>query len=413
MSPFIPNRDKRRLLTSLGLAALVGLPVAASAQAPGTNTVDPEVVKKLLQRVNDLEQKARRVDELESQIKNLKAGTPAAPEPDATVLREVWPKISFNFLGDVTYHVSSEHGDHNTFALGDLDPVITAKLSDQAMVLGDFIIAGDQDGFAFEIERVLLSYRFNDYFNIDAGRYHNSIGYYSPTFHNGTYFQTTVERPEIYQFEDDDGILPIHGNGIALNGDLPSGKLNMRYAFEVSNGRNYSPGADPLVIEDDNDYKAFNLALSARPEWFPGVTVGVSAYHDTLTPETIGRTDQIILAAYAVYKNANWEWLNEGVFMRNEPRHDSAHWTSAAYTQISRKFGKLRPYARLQWRHSPENDPVLAAIEQNYSVWSPIVGVRYDFTRMMALKAEYEHEFFRHNSGADFDELTLQWTFRF
>ena len=407
------NLTKLGAVSSLGLAALLGNPARIHGQSTSNpNGVDPALVTKLLQRVEDLERKASRVDALEAQLNALKSnGAPASSEPEPNVVRETYPKIQFNVLGDVDFHVSNQHNDKNTFILGDFDPVINAKLSEKAGVLADFVVASDANGFAFEVERLLLQYSFNDYFNIEAGRFHTAIGYYNNTFHNGTYFQTTVERPSIYLFEDGEGILPVHSTGISLNGDIPSGKLRLHYVAEIANGRDYDIAASPFRIEDDNDHKAVNFALSAKPEWLPGLQVGGSAYFDTLTPQGLPRTDQLVLSAYGVYKTPTFEWLNEGVFLRHTPSGGEAHWTSAAYTQVSRKFGKFRPYARLQWRNSPENDAILQLIDQNVSIWGPTIGIRYDFTPMMAVKGEYEHTERRGDLG--FDEFTLQWTFRF
>lgn len=405
------NFKRWSVLLPVGTALIVSPTRLYAQAAAGANNVDPEIVTKLLQRVEDLERKASRVDELEAQLNSLKAKGTSASEPEPTVVRETYPKIQFNVLGDVDFHVSNKHDDKNTFILGDFDPVINAKISEKAGVLADFVVASDVDGFAFEVERLLLQYSFNDYFNIEAGRFHTAIGYYNNTYHNGTYFQTTVERPSIYLFEDGEGILPVHSTGISLNGDIPSGSLRLHYVAEVANGRDYDTGANPFRIEDDNGHKAVNFALSAKPEWLPGVQVGTSAYFDSLSPQGLPRTDQLILSAYGVYKTPNFEWLNEGVFVRHAPSGGDAHWTSAAYTQISRKFGKLRPYTRLQWRNSPHNDEILELIDQNVSVWGPTVGLRYDFTPMMAIKGEYEHTEERGDVG--FDEFTLQWTFRF
>lgn len=386
------------------LSATLLWPRGVSAQTSRPVTVDSAVLEKLMQRIDDLE----------SQVKTLK-GSPAAPvtatapAPEAVTVRDTYPRVQFNILGDITYHVSNGKGDSHTFGLGDVAPLVTAQLSEKASVLGDFVIASDQDGFSFEAERLLLRYNVSDAFNIEAGRFHTSIGYYNNTFHNGTYFQTTAERPEIHHFEDDDGILPVHSNGISVNGDIPSGGWRLRYVAEVANGRDYlNPG---LHVQDNNNFKAFNLALSARPEFLSGTAFGASAYHDTISLKRGRRADQWIYSLYGVYKTPAFEWLNEVLLMRNHPKNKRVYNTTAGYTQLSRKFGALRPYVRLQWRNSPEDDPVLEAIEQDHSIWGPAVGLRWDFTPMMAAKAEYEHE--KPRGEKSLDELTFQWTFRF
>ena len=47
-------------------------------------------------------------------------------------------------------------------------------------------------------------------FNVSIGRGHTAMGYWNQTFHHGKWFQTTTDRPAIYRFEDDIGILPVH-----------------------------------------------------------------------------------------------------------------------------------------------------------------------------------------------------------
>ena len=400
------------ILPTLAVCLASSLNAGAQTTA-GTNTIDPALVNQLLQRIDQLEQKAKQVDTLEAEVKSLKVGAPAAPAAEAPVIRDVWPKIDFQVQGDVDYHASNEKGDKNTFFLGDLDPLITAKLSEKGQVLADFAITSDNpsgDGFNFDIERLYAEYDVNDYFNVQAGRFNTAIGYYNNVYHNGSYFQTTVDRPGIYDFEDNGGVLPVHFTGIAVNGDIPSGSLNLHYVAEVGNGRDYDLNQPAFYVSDNDDFKAVNVELSAKPDWLPGLQFGGSVYHDLLTTPTLPHTDQTILSAYGVYKTTLFEWLNEGVFTRQETA-GAAHWTSAGYSQVSRKFGKFRPYARLEWRFSPAGDPLLAYIGENASIWGPTVGVRFDFTQMMAIKAEYEHE--EQTGVSAVDQLTVQWTFRY
>ena len=366
-----------------------------------------------MDRVTVLEEKARRVDELEAEVKTLKSGEPAVPS-DMPSLREVWPKIQLNVQGDVDYHVSSDKSDKNTFFLGDLDPLIVAKLSDKSQVLADLAITSDNfsgDGFNLDIERLYAEYDINDSFIVQAGRVNTSIGYYNNVYHNGTYFQTTVDRPGIYDFEDQGGILPVHMTGLTVSGEIPSGSWGLHYVAQAGNGRDYNSNQPAFYVSDNNDFKAVNFELSAKPDWAPGNQFGASAYYDTITTPGVPRTDQLVLSGYEVYKTSLFEWLNEAVFIRDAPDGGPSHWTTAGYSQISRKFGKFRPYLRLEYRNTPAGDPLLAYIGQNHCTWGPTLGVRYDFTQMMALKIEDE---IINQSGMDpVHELTFQWAFRY
>ncbi len=411
-SPKTPSRT----LIYPTLALCLASPLVARAgdlAGSGTNQLSPDAINQLVQRVNDLEKKAARVDELESEVQRLKDNG-GAGSADAPVLKEVWPKVQFNVQGDVDYHVSDLKGDKNTFFLGDFDPLLVANLSEKGKVLGDFAVTSDNDfgsGFNFDIERLYAEYDLNDYLNIQAGRFNTDIGYYNNVFHNGTFFQTTVDRPGIYDFEDNGGILPVHTDGLSINGEIPSGSLNLHYTVELGNGRSYETNNPIFGVSDNNDFKAVNLAISAKPDWAPGWQFGGSAYHDDLTPSGLPHTDQYIFSAYTVYRTGLFEWLTEGVFICDKPSGQSADWTEAGYSEVSRKFGKFRPYARFEWQNAPAADPVLQSLGANFLVWGPTLGVRYDFAQMMALKLEFERVM--QHGGEDFDQFTLQWTFRY
>jgi hypothetical protein len=285
----------------------------------------------------------------------------------------------------------------------------------------DFVVASNHGGFAYEIERLFASYKFNDSFNLDVGRFHTAMGWYNNFYHNGVYFQTTRDRPEMFLFEDNQGILPVHSTGISLNGEIPSsGSANLSYAFEIANGRKYTAIEDEaLQIEDDNNYKSFNFQLRAKPEALQNWQFGVGAYHDTLTPvldpvnepDAVTRFDQLIFTAFTIYKTPVIEWYTEAALVGDKPTDGTREWTSAAYTQLSHKYGKFRPYIRLQWLKGAAEDPVMELIGQNVSSWDTQVGVRYDFTTMMALKVECDHRMPK--IGSSVDEFSTQLSFRF
>ena len=301
-----------------------------------------------------------------------------------------------------------------------MDLVTTAKLNENGGATMDYVVAYNHGSFAYEIERLFVSYRINDYVNFDVGRFHTAMGWYNNFYHNGVYFQTTRDRPEVYEFEDNAGILPVHSTGISMNGALPSATLGLSYSLELSNGRSYTANEDEaLRIEDDNDHKAINVQLRSKPEALADWQFGVGAYHDILSPvlhpetapDTTTNVDQLIFSAYAVYKSPLVEWFTEGAIVGDRPDGGNRHWTFAGYSQVSHKFGAFRPYARYQWHDVAESDQVMILIGRNVSTWGTQVGVRYDFASMMALKLEYKYD---KPSGEDSsNSVTGQLAFRF
>src|SRR5712664_4495308 len=69
--------------------------------------------------------------------------------------------------------------------------------------------------------------------------------YYNTAFHQGAWFQTTIERPFMYASDDEDGFLPLQEVGVTINGQIPSGKLGLNYVAEIGNGRGRLLGSEP------------------------------------------------------------------------------------------------------------------------------------------------------------------------
>ena len=399
-----------RNLSAVGLTALLASTAPLRA-APAPATYNPAFVENLLHRL----------ESAESEIRDLKS-KPAAPatvvEMPAAPVPESFPQLQFHGFGDVTYHANDVKGDHNTFTLGQFDVFVTSQLSKKVGVLSETVIeaGGEENHFGIEIERLLLQVHLNDYFNMDIGRYHTSVGYYNTAYHHGTWFQTAVGRPAMLDFEDGGGIIPAHNVGVSFYGEVPSGKLNLRYVFEVGNGRAYqAPGTgDNLVlnVQDDNDYKSFNLAFTARPDFLPGVQVGAGIYHDTVT-SVIGspRIDETMLHGHTVYKNAAWEFLSEGYLIYHDVKGMGTHWTPAGFVQVARKFGDFTPYARFSYLNTSMNNPVYAFIGDSGHHYGPGIGLRWDFSSLAAFKAQFDRMWDTGTRGAN--EITLQATFTF
>jgi len=263
-----------------------------------------------------------------------------------------------------------------------------------------------------DVERMVLQYSLNDYFNLAVGRYHTAIGYYNTAYHHSTWFQTATGRPFLFQFEDRGGILPIHSVGISASGEIPSGWMGLHYVAEVGNGRaSRSPFEDEPVqnVVDDQNRKAFNLALFARPEAVRGLQTGFSIYRDVLAPNGQPRVGETILAAHAVYILSNFEWLNEGVVIRHAPE-GLAHVfnTPGFYTQISRRFGAYRPYFRYQYVNGSDHEPIFPDVGRRQG---PSVGIRFDASESVALKLQYDYTSIRNQQAISALAMQVGFTF--
>jgi hypothetical protein len=307
-------------------------------------------------------------------------------------------RLKLNVFGDVGYEANDLKPSHNTFEIGSLDLFMTAHLSEKVSALGEVLfIAQNDNSITPDVERLLLQYRHNEYFTVAIGRYHTSIGYYNTAYHQGAWFQTAVDRPFMYAFDDEGGFLPLQEVGITTSGLIPSGKLGLSYVAEVGNGRDHLLGGEPAQnSHDNNNGKSFNLALSARPGWVSGLDLGFSMYHDYLTFSDNINHSELISTVHVVYVSSTYEFLSEGMLVRHvgsSTGTPGVFHTPAFYGQLSRKFGSYHPYFRYQYINAGVNEPVYGDPTDGPVVGrrnGPSLGLRYDFTEHTAFKLQYD-----------------------
>jgi hypothetical protein len=442
------NRSRvlgRRLLFLLGL--LLVAPIVRAQEPGDVPGSDKETLQLLLKRISLLEAQVKKVDELEARIKELEAATsqiapaekptvPAQPtvapenasessgeRPMAERMDVSQTLLRIRGFGDTTLHGDTQKGNNTAFSLGQLDLFVTSDISEKFKFLSEIVFEGGPDNiygvtrgetnaFSVDVERYLIQYSHNDYFNIEAGRFHTAIGYYNTAYHHSTWFQTTTDRPFLFDFEDRGGILPIHTVGVSASGSIPSGRLGLHYVAEVGNGR---ASRSPLIQEpvqnviDDLNHKAYNLALFARPEAIRGLQVGFSAYRGLLVPANSPRIGETILAAHAVFILPRFEWLNEALVVRHSVFGTSQVFnTPGFYTQISKQFGAYRPYFRYQYVNAANNEPIFPDVRLLHG---PSVGLRYDASESVALKLQYDYTALQKQAGVSALALQVGFTF--
>jgi hypothetical protein len=441
----------RVLLLALGI--LMSAPCLRAQGATSAAGADQQTIQMLLQRIERLEARVAQLEGTHTEAARSEtvnptapathpptgpaAGPATAPQTTAQVpaseqeMEHLEPErmdlsktlLRMRGFGDITFHGTDQRGSTNSFSLGQLNLFVTSDISEKFKFLGEIVFesgpdnfynvpGGRRNEFAVDVERYLLQYSYNDYFNLAAGRYHTAIGFYNTAYHHSTWFQTTTGRPLLFQFEDSGGILPIHNVGLSASGRIPSGPLGLHYVAEIGNGRaSRNPlNEEPVQNEvDENNYKAFNLALFARPESIRGLQVGFSGYHDKLMPLGQPRIDETILAAHAVYMAPKFEWLNEVVLVRHSPEGTSQVFnTPAFYTQIAKRFGSYQPYFRYQYINGSDQEPIFPDVGR---IEGPSVGLRYDASESVALKLQYDYNLERHQPTSNALSLQLGFTF--
>jgi hypothetical protein len=412
---------------ALLLGILVSITVVEAQQTSDPPDQDKQTIRMLLQRIDQLE---ARVNQLEAGRQAAPQAAPAQAAPPATTPPETETEaqaeqplepermdlsktlLRMRGFGDITLHGDNQKGDTTSFSLGQLNLFVTSDVSERFKFLSEIVFeAGPDNAVGVDVERLLLQYSPNDYFNLAVGRYHTAIGYYNTAYHHSTWFQTTTGRPFLFEFEDKGGPLPIHNVGVSASGLIPSGRLGLHYVAEVGNGRaSRSAASEPVQnVVDENNHKAFNLAFFVRPEPVRGLQAGFSVYRDVLAPINLPRIGETILAAHAVLVRPKFEWLNEALVIRHAPFGVSHVFeTPGFYTQLSKQFGSYRPYFRYQYMNESAAEPVFPNIGLRHG---PSVGLRYDASESVAVKLQYDYTRLRQQEAINGLALQVGFTF--
>jgi hypothetical protein len=242
------------------------------------------------------------------------------------------------------------------------------------------------------VERLLLQYRGNDYFNADIGSYRTAIGYYSTAYLRGAWLQTAISRPRMFTFEDQGGFLPLHAVGVSVNGRIPSGDLNLHYVVEGGSSRNYGDTAG--LASEVSFNRATNLAVYSQPQGVPGLEVGFSTYHDLFSPLAGFALDRSVWMVHLVYVRGRVEFLNEGLRLGLGDSFAGSATGLGFYSQLAYRIASSwKPYARVEYLNVSGTGGVESETRL-FVPWKTVYtgGVRYDLTESVALKFELARE---------------------
>jgi hypothetical protein len=301
------------------------------------------------------------------------------------------PETTVRAFGSFDWAATRLRDVPNSFSLGQLTLFVTSTLNERVSVLAEVVLEGGVGTrVETDLERLQVTFRWNDSFHVSGGRYHTGIGFYNTAFHHATYFETAIGRPRVFAFEDHGGVLPVHELGVTAGGVVPHSGSSLRYLAEVGDGRAWTPAeTDGVNVEgrDLNDAKSTNVALSYQPDQWPGFEAGASYYRDKIPQTAASAVDHHVGAIYAVYRTPSTEVMAEWLTLAHATPDGAAFHNHAGYVQASRAWGKLRPYYRYD---RLDIDPATPFIGTIGSYKAHIAGLRVDPADSVAFKVQYE-----------------------
>jgi len=344
------------------------------------------------------------------------ASVPAAPEMHNL------HGIHWRGFGEVDYKVLNQRnselgtygfvpGSAGSFYTGDFSLFLSSTLNERTSFLSEIdFTEGDAQSFTVDVRRILLNYDVNDHLRFSFGRYQTNIGYYNWAFRSAAWLQTTADRPLVMEYATNGGLLPTQAVGVSVAGTIPSGKLGLHYTAEYGSADTVRPDINgDGLLNDENNGNHVNAGFFATPDWIPGLRIGGSMYHDQISdlvdsvatgqfvgtqgadgnvPSPSARWNQTIVNGHVVYVSNRLEWLNEGFLIRFAPIGvgETFH-TPAFYSQLSRKFGPIRPFVRFQYVNASPRNVLYNDVGLRYG---PSFGFRYDIDEFLAFKAQLD-----------------------
>jgi len=309
----------------------------------------------------------------------------ASGQSDA--MADMASRTNIHGFTDVSYLTGGANtGRTSAFGLGQFDLYITSAVADRLSFLGETVFEFDDQSneFVVDVERVIAQYQLSDNFRLEAGKVHTPLGYWNNAYHHGFVMQPTIDRPQVVQFEDDGGPLPIHTVGLQLSGrDLTSAHLG----FDVLLGNPL--GNRPTT---DNRNQASSVTVALHSQLTPALRIGVSGYRDRLvtgsdTPlgdALAAPMTQTIGGAYVAYFSQRAETVIEGHDVSNESAGTttrSPNWFAYAGLRVGTR---VVPYAMHEDVRLADDDPYFASDRFRRET----VGIRYEYAASAVLKTE-------------------------
>ena len=277
------------------------------------------------------------------------------------------------------------------------------------LFLGELLLAKDEQ----EIERLQVGWTVGDS-KVWLGRFHNPVGYWNTQFHHGSFLETGISRPSIVEFEDDNGLLPIHLTGLLIEGVIEHDKQGLGYALAVGAGPELSDELEALDVLDPGSGShdlSLTLNLYHEPVLYAPTQYGLFINYSEIPAIRIGLNGirQISAGVYGNWTSQRWRLTGSTFYLRNRLQQLSGALTDdffSSYLQADfNRDDHWTIFGRVEWTVGDENDAYLALFPQHIND-RILGGVRVDVFDRHAFTLEISEN---RAQGDTFGQFMLQW----
>ena len=299
--------------------------------------------------------------------------------------------------------------DENNFGLNLFAAIENGRL----VFLGEALLAKDEQ----EIERLQLGWRFGDS-KAWLGRFHNPIGYWNTQFHHGAYLQTSITRPAIVDYEDDNGVLPMHLAGLLIEGVKEHDDSGLGYAIAIATGPELAEDLEPLdVLSPGSSSQGLSLAINLfrQPVASAPNQYGLFANYNEIPARERGLEEihQTIAGGYWSWETDFWRLIGSAFYVRNRIYQENDNQVDdffAGYFQAERSLGDdWTIVGRFEKTFASDND-VYLALFPHHTREKILGGLRLNLFSRHAATLEVSNN---HEQDGRYWQIMLQWAAMF
>ena len=278
-----------------------------------------------------------------------------------------------------------------------------------------------------ELERLQAGWAIADTAMLWVGRFHSPARFWMSEFHHGQYMQTSITRPSLEQWEDDNGSSPSHITGLLYEFEqIRPNDSAVEYAMSAGLAPKFS--VNELVPYDFLDSQSghglsLNGRVAFRPKYFESTVLGVSSSWNEINVEPLTvpgfpdleRIDQFTFGLFA-----NWQWkgfrlISSLVYFHNDMYSAGGSVTDAftlAYVQPEYELSDdVTLFGRIDAGLDEDNSTYLRLLPAFLSHRN-MLGVRWDFADFQAVTLEVADASAQGaaDSHVHYKEFRLQWS---
>jgi len=331
---------------------------------------------------------------------------PGLAEPDSEFL--LFPLIGASYLSGLPEASPLDDDDYD-FGLD-----LFAAIENRGFIfLGEALLTRNEQ----EIERLQLGWRFGES-KAWLGRFHNPIGYWNTQFHHGAYLQTSITRPAIVDYEDDNGVLPMHLAGLLIEGIKEHDNRGLGYAIAIATGPELADELEPLdVLSPAAGSQGLALAINVyrQPVVYGPNQYGLFANYNEIPARERGLEEirQTIAGGYWNWESDFWRLIGSAFYVRNRISQEDVDQVDdfvAGYFQAEKSLNDdWTVFGRVEKTFASDNDAYLALFPDNAQE-KILGGLRLYLFNRHAVTLEISSN---HEQDGRYRQFMLQWAAMF